>query len=140
MDFLKKLTKVGNPTTLGNPPQHLTTNDILYASKEIMLKARQWVKLNRFTLIAYDWDHGEDNDSIEDCWLEWTVFEFAASDVGEEMGGENYRMRVVVHGCGPTGLRELRHTYFPDDGDVFYLKMDTMRLVFDELSKYYDGN
>lgn len=36
------------------------------------------------------------------------------------------------------GLREGRHTYFPDNGYMFYLSADNMRTAMDHCQKYFD--
>lgn len=77
-----------------------------------------------------------------DYWLDYALFTFN-SQVCQD--GAPILLNCIFHGGGSatfddpaTGLREMRHTYFSNEGYIFYLPMKTMRLAFDELSKYFD--
>jgi hypothetical protein len=55
------------------------------------------------------------------------------------MDGSNLTLdpMFLIHGYSGT-LREGRHTYFPDDGYVFYMDSRLMRIALDYCEKYFD--
>lgn len=69
-----------------------------------------------------------------DLWLEFAVF----SDAGE--GDDSMGLMLQFHGRGPVGiLRELRHTYWGENGYLFYPNVITIKEGLDFLSQFYDN-
>jgi hypothetical protein len=105
--------------------------DILYSIDKIKTKfkvqqlqvnVRGWIVLN-----------------IKESWVEFAVFNFAES----EINGENIYVEfgeLIFHGEGISGcLRECRHTYWGENGYIFYLPGDLITAAFQVLSEYFDG-
>jgi hypothetical protein len=66
--------------------------------------------------------------------LKFTVLQWA---MGSENGDAFYS--CIFHGTGPTSrLRECRHTWWGDDGYVFYPDGNIIAAAFLELGKHFD--
>lgn len=109
--------------------------DDVFSLKEIKQKSTKLVELKENCC----WLALTNRDGI----IDFGVFEFSLqrSDIDDVF------VQMIFYGYGmgdfenpSNGLRELRHTYFAParNGYIFYLSMETMRLAFDELSKYFD--
>lgn len=67
-------------------------------------------------------------------WLKFAVLQFHSSAVGEDV-----LLSPIFWGEGPTdNLRECRHTYWGENGYVFYPDGKTISLAFKVLSQYFD--
>lgn len=79
---------------------------------------------------------------VEDHFhVSWALLEWAGGpsvDVhGKEVEPAHYQ--VVAHGYGPSGsLREPRHTYFGDEGYVFYVQPALLAWGFEQLKRWFD--
>ena|SRR5258708_25253720 len=74
-------------------------------------------------------------NNIDEFWFKFAILSFHSS----EFNGDNTILTMVFHGEGPTGsLRECRHTYWGEEGYMFYLKKDTIVSALEKLSEYYD--
>jgi hypothetical protein len=72
-------------------------------------------------------------DEESEFKLTFAVFTSNSSD------DKDTYLTVQFHGYGFTGgLRECRHTYWGEDGYLFYPNGRVIRLAFKELSKYFD--
>lgn len=79
-----------------------------------------------YSYLVLKWDSEKFN-------LDFAVMEFFMSDMSDTM------LKCTFYGSGPTGnLRECRHTYWGENGYVFYPHGPTIIAAFKELSKYYD--
>lgn len=70
-------------------------------------------------------------------WMRFAACRFVVSDIG----GANTMVEVVFHGDGPGGknsLRECRHTYWGEDGYIFYPDGALITAAFRELAEFYD--
>ena len=71
-------------------------------------------------------------------WLEFAVMMFARSNTD----GSNTLVSCVFHGDGPGGkggsLRECRHTYWGEDGYIFYPDGALISSAFAMLSEFFD--
>jgi hypothetical protein len=72
--------------------------------------------------------------------VSFAVFQFAcgsATQNGVEVSGA--KMSLVFHGEGPSGaLRELRHTYWGEDGYIFYPNGELISKAFVALREWFD--
>lgn len=76
-------------------------------------------------------------ETKKEHWLNFAVMEFFSSD----LDGGNDTYSVVFHGSGvPSHLRELRHTYWGEDGYLFYPNLRLIASAFFELKNYFDGD
>jgi hypothetical protein len=99
--------------------------DVTYSLNEIKLK---------FDIVELQPEQSWFVSQSDGNWMEWAVFEWAGGLIGE-----NPDASLLFYGGGTLGsLREMRHTYFPDNGYVFYFPIKTMQLALAELSKYFD--
>jgi len=86
-----------------------------------IIKDRGW--------IVFKWD-AEDG---KDGWIKWAVMDWYGSWNNKQF------VNVEFQGEGPSGsLRECRHTYWGEDGYIFYPNGPLITAAFQELSKYYD--
>lgn len=68
-------------------------------------------------------------------WMKYAVLQFAHSNSDRT----ELMTSIVFHGEGTiNGLNECRHTWFGDEGYVFYLPGKTVIRALQELSKYFD--
>lgn len=75
-------------------------------------------------------------DKTDEDWWKFAVFSFFGSDGN----GENLEMSLIFHGEGPpTILRECRHTYWGEEGYLFYPNGPVIIAAFHFLSEFYDG-
>lgn len=75
------------------------------------------------------------NWDAEKLWLNFAVLTFrcSASD------GSDTELDVQFYGEGPSGaLKECRHTYWGEEGYLFYPNGKAITAGLKELSKYYD--
>lgn len=78
--------------------------------------------------------HSDDPDSD---WMHFAVLSF---DSSSGIDGSNTMLTAVFHGDGPSGvLRECRHTYWGEDGYIFYPDGPLIASALTALSRYYDG-
>ena len=71
----------------------------------------------------------------ENTWLRFAVLDFLSSDIG----GGNSLATCLFYGDGPVGaLRECRHTYWGENGYVFYLPGKLIAAALHALSEFYD--
>jgi hypothetical protein len=104
------------------------TNEAVYPRDRIPFEI---VGLKKGVLVL-NWDS---NDKEDRLWLKFAVLEFAYS----ERDDTGIMYTCVFHGEGPSGnLRECRHTYWGEDGYLFYPDGRLIAEAFKELSKYYD--
>ncbi len=69
--------------------------------------------------------------------VDFCLFDFRSSSADREP--RQTTVSKIWWGYGfSSGLRELRHSYFGDDGYVFYAPLDAMRQTIDILKKYFD--
>jgi hypothetical protein len=67
--------------------------------------------------------------------VDWVLLEWAAS----EADGSNPSYGMIAHGNGVgDALREARHTYFGDDGYVFYLNAEILTWGIGQLKEWFD--
>ncbi len=101
---------------------------------EIKNKSRKFETLIEGSLwISYTWNAWEADENLNNAWLKWECYEFSEGNSSDTL------VDLFAKGEGPTGaLRELRHTYFGEDGYAFYLNATHMRALLTELEKYYD--
>lgn len=67
--------------------------------------------------------------------INYALFRFAESDAD----GSNVKVELIYSGQGISGgLREMRHTYFANEGYIYYLPMDMLIESFQILKKYFD--
>ena len=98
-----------------------------YAEKEI-LKADRVVKLAKDGLLAL---------YFEGHKVEFEVFEFLHGPSTDGSIGAFYD--VVFHGEGFAGaLRECRHTWWGDEGYVFYPSPELLASAFAALTEWFD--
>lgn len=68
-------------------------------------------------------------------WLDFAVLEFSYSDVDST----NVFLSCVFNGGGPTDiLRECRHTWWGEDGYVFYPKIEIITEGLKALEEFFD--
>lgn len=76
-------------------------------------------------------------DNKEEDWLRFAVLEFVSS----KYDGTDVKVNMVFHGDGPSNnLRELRHTWWGNEGYLFYPNFKTIKSALDMLLEFYDGN
>jgi hypothetical protein len=77
----------------------------------------------------------------EKSWLKFAVLQFctAEHDPSDTRGYSNIKAYCVFYGDGPSGsLRECRHTYWGEDGYLFYPDGRIIAAAFKALSEFYD--
>lgn len=71
----------------------------------------------------------------DEFWIRFAVLEFATSDTDDA----NEFDHLLFYGEGPGGaLRECRHTYWGEDGYIFYPNGVLISAAFRELSEFFD--
>jgi hypothetical protein len=78
--------------------------------------------------------------TITDGIVEFAALEFFTSPINR-VGLEGLLCTVLVHGSGPSmspEFRECRHTYWGDDGYIYYLNAKHIRAVLDWLERHFD--
>lgn len=69
-------------------------------------------------------------------WLQFAVLTFYSSD----LDGSNVWCELLFNGHGPSdSLRECRHTYWGENGYVFYPNAPVIVAAFEALSEFFDG-
>lgn len=98
-----------------------------YAFEKLSAKF-EVIRIHSDGWLVLNWDK-------EKFWLKFAAMDFFYSD-GDNI---NLYLKPVFYGDGPTGnLREFRHTYWGDDGYMFYANKKTIVGALELLSKYYD--
>lgn len=73
--------------------------------------------------------------NFENDWLKFAVLEFSSSNVD----GSETMLSCLFHGEGPgMGLRECRHTWWGEDGYLFYPDGRVIAAAFAALSEFFD--
>lgn len=73
--------------------------------------------------------------NIDDNTIDFAVLEFYSSGINDT----NVLLSEIFHGVGFSGsLRECRHTYWGEDGYVFYPNGKIIADAFKKLSIYFD--
>lgn len=68
-------------------------------------------------------------------WIKFAVMEFERSETDDS----NVQLDCIFHGEGPVGnLRECRHTYWGENGYLFYPDGRIIADAFKSLSQYFD--
>lgn len=71
----------------------------------------------------------------ERLWLKFAVMEFFYGEGAKD----KLFLQCIFHGDGPTGnLREFRHTYWGDNGYIFYAKKEVIIAGLNALSEFFD--
>jgi len=71
------------------------------------------------------------------CWMSFAFLEFSSWTYGTPK--DTAELSMLMHGEGPAGfLRECRHTYWGEDGYIFYPNKKHIDAAMQWLSKYYD--
>lgn len=87
-----------------------------------LIKDHAWLVLKRVS----------DEESV---FLDFAVLEFATQVVGNE----EVECQVVFHGHGLSGaLRECRHTWWGEEGYLYYVNGPTITAAFRALSEFFD--
>jgi len=103
-------------------------NDDKAYSLERISKEFEITPLSKSAWLVLNWNE-------EKYWLKFVVFDFFYSDADNK----NVMLQPVFHGEGTGGaLRECRHTWWGDNGYIFYPNKNTIELALKELSKYFD--
>lgn len=104
----------------------------VYDLAEIRATAKCCIDLDGDGLIAVD--------NAVDHHVSFVVFRFHSGPStrdGVVVDGE--KMSVVFHGNGPSGaLRELRHTYWGENGYIFYPHGVLIASAFEALREWFD--
>lgn len=79
---------------------------------------------------------------LKDGWVYYSMFEQVEADT-EVVAGvlveKDIKVEELFHGDGPTGsLKELRHTYFANEGYIFYLPMEATIKALTILQEYFN--
>jgi hypothetical protein len=78
------------------------------------------------------WDKDKDPGSIK---VKFALFRRCSSD----MDGKNITLTLCMHGYGFLGgLNECRHTYWGEDGYIFYPNAKDIKAALDFLSQHFD--
>ena len=109
--------------------QHNDHNaDPVYAADEIRGVATRVVEINRTGLLAVLVDD-------ESTWVQVALFRFSSSN----SDGSGVMHQLVMHGEGPSGpLREFRHSYWGEDGYIFYAPRKLIVGALDALKEWFD--
>lgn len=122
--FLDRLTALPK----GEVPFSTENTEPHYRLKEIQQKATEVIEIGGCHWLAL-----YSEEKLGDGWMEFALFGLSFGDVGEEV------VTPVFHGMGPSGaLREMRHTYWGDEGYLFYAPGKTIAEAFQVLGKYFD--
>jgi hypothetical protein len=68
--------------------------------------------------------------------LSFQFLEFASSD----MDDTNIEVDIIMHGYGYIELRECRHTYWGEEGYIYYPNTTNLRAILDWIDKHFDIN
>lgn len=109
--------KLAKPSTLNPEKQAYYLSDLMKVGQLQQLGEHLWA------IVV---------SSPED-WKEWAIFEWQCSD-------ENLvETTMLVSGCGPTGyLKECRHTYWGENGYIFYPNAEHLKLALNWLETMYE--
>lgn len=103
-------------------------NDPMYAGSEIESVADEVVVVGGDGLLAVSTDPDSNH-------IEVALFEFAQS----HSDGSDPMYARVMHGYGyGEGLRELRHTYWGEDGYIFYPSRKLITEALEALREWFD--
>lgn len=70
-------------------------------------------------------------------WVKLNFLEFHSSEIDDS----NILCNTVMYGFGYTGSsRELRHTYWGEDGYIFYPEAEKITAIVEYCKKYFDMN
>ena len=79
------------------------------------------------------------DEDIDSSKVDFALFEFGGCVLGAT--DDEIFMTHVFHGYGfSEGLREMRHTYFGEEGYLFYVPMKSIIEAFGILMTYFDGD
>ncbi len=102
-------------------------NDVVYPLDRIDVRYERR-ELTPSVWLILNWDANK-------LWLKFAVLEFYCS----EGDGKNTMLSCVFHGEGPVGnLRECRHTYWGNDGYLFYPNGKAITSGIQALSEFFD--
>lgn len=133
--LLDSMTRV--PPELEIPPD---LDRAVYTMAEIRAKSTRVIELiPKCAVLAVLIDPDE-------VHVSFAVFEFASGpcfmpDGKTTVDGlvDETQMTVLFHGEGPSSaLRELRHTYWGEDGYIFYVHADTVIAALNALREWFD--
>jgi hypothetical protein len=121
------------------PAVKIERNDDLVYSLYDLSRNFKVVPLDEDNLYCV-WEKDPDVINEEDfLWGKFAIMKFRTRQTYPETETDNTKLDVIWHGKGPISvLRELRHSYFGDNGYIFYVNRKDMELSFEYLSKYYD--
>lgn len=75
------------------------------------------------------------HDPNSKSWLKFAALDFYCSN------GSDINLSLVFYGEGPSGdLRECRHTYWGEDGYLFYPNKKVISSALTALSEFFDLN
>lgn len=75
------------------------------------------------------------NRKPDSTWIKFAVLDFLRGS----SSGQDVKTFLVFHGEGPAGpLRECRHTYWGDDGYLFYPSIVVITAALTALKEFYD--
>jgi hypothetical protein len=108
-------------------PEGANNGDVVYRLDE----AREKYEVHELTCNGWLVINRDDHK----IWMRFAVLEFYMSNGN----GKNVVASCVFHGEGATGnLRECRHTWWGDDGYVFYPNGNLIAAAFRALSEFFD--
>lgn len=120
-----------NRLTAETDEDHGASGGFVYDLAHIKATATRCIELER-GLLAVD-----DSDPVH---VSFVVFDFHSGPStrdGDVVDGE--KMSLVFHGNGPSSsLRELRHTYWGEDGYLFYAQGRLIAAAFIALNEWFD--
>lgn len=71
------------------------------------------------------------------CWMNFGFFEFKSIEMGKNYNHAECDM--LMYGSGPVGaLKECRHTYWGDNGYIFYPNKQNIIKALEWLEKFYE--
>lgn len=74
-----------------------------------------------------------------ESWVSFAVFEFhSGPSTRDGQIVDGVKLSAVFNGCGPSGLRELRHTYWGENGYVPSPRRALISKAFDLLAEWFD--
>lgn len=90
-----------------------------YSTVEMLLPRRLWV--------AY---------ILQEGCLDFAFFEFGSIILDDPI--DESQLNLLLHGRGFTGGRECRHTYWGEEGYIFYPNASNIIAAINWLTKYFD--
>ncbi len=115
---------------LDSEPSPMQADELLYPLDKALAKYRV-----RELVAGWGWLVLKMPEDPESTWMHFAVLQFVCSD-GDD---KNVLTQVVFHGEGPSGnLRECRHTYWGDEGYIFYPNGKVIMAAFRALAEFYD--